>query len=80
MASGARSAREFGALEEERKVDLRQYLRIGEAERDRFKKIYQRYKRLHEDPQHCTPMVIINVPSWTACGGTLKSVTIGLRR
>ncbi|NOY08115.1 MAG: hypothetical protein GXP33_04655 [Spirochaetes bacterium] len=41
---------------------MKDYLHIDDAELQRFKDMYARYKLLYESPDNCSPMFIINVP------------------
>ena len=43
-------------------MTLKTYLDIDDAQQRRFEDIYKRYRLLHEDPEHCKPMIIINAP------------------
>jgi hypothetical protein len=48
---------------------LKDYLRINDSTQIRFEGIYARYKLLHNEPDSCYPMIIVNtpvqgIPSW----------------
>ncbi|HEX3000023.1 MAG TPA: uroporphyrinogen decarboxylase family protein [Armatimonadota bacterium] len=43
--------------------NLQDYLPISDAQRQRFAEMYRRYRRLYEDPEHCLPLFLINVPA-----------------
>jgi hypothetical protein len=50
-------------------MSLRDYLQIDHLERSRFDEVYARYRRLHDKPDACHPMIIVNtpvqgIPSW----------------
>jgi hypothetical protein len=50
-------------------MNLKDYLRIDDSAQARFEDIYARYRHLHEEPDACSPMVIVNtpvqgIPSW----------------
>lgn len=41
---------------------LNEYLIIDDAEVARLREVAARYQRLYDDPEHCTPMFIVNTP------------------
>jgi len=41
---------------------MREYLQINHAERSRFEDVYARYRCLHNEPDRCRPMIIVNTP------------------
>jgi hypothetical protein len=43
-------------------MDLSCYLEIDAEKLDRFEGMYARYKRLYTEPEHCSPMFVINTP------------------
>lgn len=53
-------------------MTLKNYLSIDGRQLERFSSLNDRYKRLHADPVHCAPMIMIETPvrniqnlSWT---------------
>lgn len=50
-------------------MDLKRYLPVDDRQLQRFENIYERFRLLHEHPDRCRPMIIINavpanLPSW----------------
>ena len=43
-------------------MTLKGYLHINNWQKQRLDGVAERYKSLYEDPEHCRPMIIINVP------------------
>jgi hypothetical protein len=43
-------------------MDIKQCLNINEDDRCRFEELYARYRMLHEQPDRCRPMIIVNTP------------------
>jgi uroporphyrinogen-III decarboxylase len=44
------------------KMNLKTYLRIDDTARARFEDLYARYRLLHDAPERCRPMIIVNTP------------------
>lgn len=51
-------------------MDLKNYLPIDDGQLQRFEDMYARYRLLHDSPESCRPMIIVNTPvnapSWEA--------------
>ena len=43
-------------------MNVKDYLRIDAASQARLEDVYARYKLLHDEPESCYPMVIVNTP------------------
>lgn len=43
-------------------MDLKNYLLIDDYQLKRFERIYAQYKMLYEDPDNCSPKIIVDVP------------------
>ena len=50
-------------------LNIKDYLRLDDRQQERFKKVYDKYKKLYEHPNNCVPMIVarvaeIGLPSW----------------
>ncbi len=43
-------------------MSLREHLKINDTDRCRFEDLYGRYRLLHDAPDQCRPMIIVNTP------------------
>lgn len=46
---------------EEMKMNLKDYLVIDDKQKKRIKDLHKSYRRMYEDPEHCHPMIIVDV-------------------
>ncbi len=44
-------------------MQIKDYLPVDDAQRRRFDDLYTRYRRLHESPESCRPMIIVYTPA-----------------
>ena len=43
-------------------MNMRHYLKIDASERSRLEDVYARYRMLHDEPDQCRPMIVVNTP------------------
>ena len=43
-------------------MSVKDYLVLDDKQLLRFEKVYDRYRKMYEDPDNCSPMFVINVP------------------